>query len=97
VFDSNFSSLVGIPGLCDKLHTNIDRGLTPTDFEARAAQFGSNYKAPPKMTPYWRLFIGALDDFMLRFLLVCAVIELSIEVGFADHEERNTGKYTRRD
>lgn len=45
------------------------------------------------MTPYWRLFLGALDDFMLRFLLVCAVIELSIEVGFADHEERNTGKY----
>ncbi len=40
------------------------------------------------MTPYWRLFLGALDDFMLRFLLVCAVIELSIEVGFADEHER---------
>jgi len=85
-----------MPGLCEKLHTSIDKGLTPTDFEARAAHFGSNYKAPPKMTPYWRLFLGALDDFMLRFLLVCAVIELSIEVGFADHEERNTGKYIAR-
>jgi magnesium-transporting ATPase (P-type) len=42
------------------------------------------------MTPYWRLFLGALEDFMLRFLLICAVVELSIEVGFADHEERRT-------
>lgn len=85
--------ILGIAGLCEKLNTSIDRGLTPTDFEARAAHFGSNYKAPPRMTPYWKLFLGALDDFMLRFLLVCAVIELSIEVGFADAHERNTGKY----
>ena len=45
------------------------------------------------MTPYYKLFLGALDDFMLRFLLVCAVVELSIEVGFADSHERNTGKW----
>ena len=45
------------------------------------------------MTPYWRLFLGALDDFMLKFLMACACIELSIEVGFAEPEERKTGKY----
>lgn len=85
-------SNLGVNGLLEKLHTNIDKGLTPTDFNQRQAQFGSNFKAAPKMTPYYRLFLGALDDFMLKFLLVCAVIELSIEVGFAEHDERKTGK-----
>jgi magnesium-transporting ATPase (P-type) len=86
--------IVGCAGLCEKLHVTVDRGLTPTDFEERANLFGSNYKAPPKITPYWRLFLGALEDFMLRFLLVCAVVELSIEVGFADSHERRTGKFS---
>ncbi len=45
------------------------------------------------MTPYWRLFLNAMEDFMLRFLLVCAVVELGIEVGFAEHDERQTGKF----
>jgi magnesium-transporting ATPase (P-type) len=31
-----------------------------------------------------------LDDFMLRLLLVCAVVEIAVEVGFADAEERRT-------
>lgn len=85
-------NLGGIHGLAEKLCTDANRGLVPTDFELRGQVFGSNFKAPPKMTPYWRLFLGALDDFMLKFLLVCAAIELSIEVGFAEHDERNTGK-----
>jgi magnesium-transporting ATPase (P-type) len=80
-------------GLQDKLKTNLERGLTPTDFEERENHFGSNFKAPPKRTPYWRLFLGALDDFMLKFLLVCASVEMAIEVGFAEHDERQTGMY----
>lgn len=76
-----------------KLKSSMDRGLDPTDFVKREEQFGSNFKAPPKMTPYWRLFMNALEDFMLRFLLVCACVQLSIEVGFAEPEKRNMGKY----
>jgi hypothetical protein len=45
------------------------------------------------MTPYWRLFLNALEDFMLRFLLVCACVQLAIEVGFSDPEKRKTGKF----
>lgn len=86
-------NLGGLQGLLDKLHTSIDKGLTPHDFDQRQAAFGTNFKAPPKINPYWRLFLGALDDFMLKFLMVCAVIELAIEVGFADDHERQTGKY----
>jgi hypothetical protein len=47
------------------------------------------------MTPYWRLFINALDDFMLKFLSVCAVVQLVIEVSFADASHRSTCKYSK--
>ena len=79
-------------GICEKTRSNIDQGLTPVDFPQREQWFGSNAKNPPKLTPFFKLFLGALDDFMLKFLLVCAVIDLSIEVGFAEGSERNTGK-----
>ena len=62
------------------------------DFTKREEQYGSNFKAPPKMTPYWRLFLNALEDFMLRFLLVCACVQLAIEVGFAEPDKRSMGK-----
>ena len=47
------------------------------------------------MTPYWRLFINALDDFMLKFLSVCAVVQLVIEVSFADASHRSTCKCSK--
>lgn len=72
-----------------KLKTSMDRGLTPTDFEARAEAFGTNYKAAPKLTPYWKLLLNAMDDFMLKFLLVCAVIQISIEMAFSPADKRN--------
>lgn len=77
------------------MKTNIDHGLSPTDFAERERVFGSNQKAPLVMTPYWKLFLGALEDFMLRFLLVCAVIDLAVEVGFAKEDERSTCKHIK--
>jgi magnesium-transporting ATPase (P-type) len=35
------------------------------------------------------LFFGALEDFMLRLLLVCACISISIDLGFAEAHERS--------
>jgi len=60
------------------------------DFDLRDKVFGSNYKAPPKMTPYWRLFLNAMDDFMLKFLLVCAAVQMTIEMAFAEASDRKT-------
>jgi hypothetical protein len=34
-------------------------------------------------TPFYKLFLGALDDFMLKLLLVCAIISISFDMGFA--------------
>jgi hypothetical protein len=59
--------------------------------------FGTNQKDMPPRTPYCDFFIKAIDDFMLKLLLVCATINIGFEVGFAhDNNERKTGKYLPR-
>jgi magnesium-transporting ATPase (P-type) len=60
------------------------------DLEKREEHFGSNRKKPNTVTPFFKLFFGALDDFMLKLLLVCAVVDLAIETGFATPQDRNT-------
>jgi len=47
-------TLLGAHGVAEKIRSNIEKGLTPNDFEERDKHFGSNYKAPRKMTPYWK-------------------------------------------
>ncbi len=74
------------------LKTNFNSGLTPVDFMERELQFGDNKKPPMIKVSFFNLFFGALDDFMLKLLLVCACISISIDVGFAAPENRNTGK-----
>ena len=54
-------------------------------------------KDMPPRTPYCTFFIKAIDDFMLKLLLVCACVDIGFEVGFAhDDAERKTGKYLPR-
>jgi magnesium-transporting ATPase (P-type) len=74
------------------MHTNLQSGLIPTDFEEREAHFSSNYKEPQKRTPFCTLFMGALEDFMLRLLLVCACVSIIFDMSFADNQQRKTGK-----
>ena len=80
---------LGLSGLQDDLKTNFETGLTPIDFSDREMHFGSNYKPPPQRTPFIKLFLGAINDFMLKLLLVCACISISIDVGFADPSDRS--------
>jgi magnesium-transporting ATPase (P-type) len=84
--------IIGVASIMEMLKTNIDQGLTPTDFDARSQAFSNNFKAPPKITPYWKLFLGAMEDFMLRFLIVCASVDIIIECATADKEHLQTGK-----
>jgi hypothetical protein len=78
--------------LADKLKSSLETGLIPVDFAEREDHFGSNYKEPAARTPFCKLFFGALDDFMLKLLLVCAVISISFDMGFAGPGELSTGK-----
>ena len=86
--------MIGLEGLASKLRTNIETGLSSNDLDIRVKQFGSNMKEMPPRTPFCTFFIKALDDFMLKMLLVCACVNIGFEVGFAhDASERKTGKY----
>jgi hypothetical protein len=88
-----FAHSIGLATLTDKLKTNLEQGLTPVDLDKRIDHFGTNRKEPPERTPYWEFFKKALDDFMLKLLLVCACINIGFEVGFAhDASERSKGK-----
>ena len=70
----------------------METGLLVTDLEKRVSHFGTNRKEAPERTPYMVFFIKAIDDFMLKLLLVCACVDIGFELGFSHAEERSTGK-----
>ena len=88
-----FFLFTGIGGLSEKLKVNLDMGLSSTDLDIREKHFGTNKKEMPPRTPFWTFFIKALDDFMLKMLLVCACINIGFEVGFAKPKDRSHGKF----
>ena len=79
----------GSDALYEALDVNVERGINSSSFEIRRELFGSNYKEPQERTPFLELLLGALDDFMLKLLIVCAIVIIPVEVGFAkDADER---------
>jgi magnesium-transporting ATPase (P-type) len=77
------------------LKVNPETGLKlddKEDYDKRDEQFGSNYKPPPKTTHFCRFFLAAMDDFMLKILLVCAFLSIAIDMSLADADHRNMGK-----
>lgn len=50
--------------------------------------FGTNYKEGPVRTPFCQLLIAALDDFMLKILIVCAIFSIVVDMSFATDETR---------
>lgn len=45
---------------------------------ARKACFGTNQKDPKKPPSFFSLFIEALDDFVLKILMVAAVVSIGL-------------------
>ena len=78
----------GVKGLSNKLKTDIHHGLKGDDFDARDEMYGSNRKEPPKRTGLCKLFLMALDDLMLKILLVSSVISIIVSMIFAEDDER---------
>lgn len=81
-------NLQGMDSLCEALDVNINAGISTRDLQIREDVFGTNYKAPPERTPFCELLLGALDDFMLKILIVCAIFSIVVEMIFATPENR---------
>jgi Cation transporter/ATPase, N-terminus len=84
--------ILGFEGMCNKLRVDSKVGLTGNDFAERTEKFGNNYREEPVAKTWISLFIGALDDQMLKLLIVCAIFSITFDMILADHEERQTGK-----
>jgi len=82
------NELKGIGGLLEALDVTLDKGITKASIAQRTEVFGTNHKDPPGRTPFLTLLLKALNDFMLKLLLVCACISIAVDMGFADEHER---------
>ena len=83
---------LGVETICKKLGVDIKTGLLGDDFEKRTEQFGNNFRAPLKAKSWCSLFFGALDDFMLKVLIVAAIFSITFDMILADPHDRSHGK-----
>lgn len=41
--------------------------------------FDTHHKDPPTRTPFYELLLGALDDIMLKILMICAIVSMTVD------------------
>lgn len=66
-------TLGGPSKLLEGLDTSLASGISAATLDARAVAFGTHKREPPERTPFCTLLLEALDDFMLKILIGCAV------------------------
>lgn len=82
------TELGGPEGLAEKLFTDTRKGIVPSDLDERDRVYGSNAKDPYKITPFCKLVLIALDDLMLKVLIVAAIFSIVVSMIFEeDHRE----------
>jgi magnesium-transporting ATPase (P-type) len=76
--------------LVDALASHPRNGISSAeeDLAARRRAFGTNEKAVKEPQSFFSLLIEALDDFILKILLVAACLSIALEVGMASNEDR---------
>ena len=73
-----------MPAILEALNVDPKKGIYVNSLTAREARFGTHYKPPPTRTSFFALLLGALDDFMLKILLVCAALSMLVD-GLFNH------------
>ena len=80
-------TLGGMENILNGLQTTVQNGVCEHTLEDRTMQFGTHYKEPPERTGFCQMLKDALDDFMLKILIGCAVFQLVIEMSTAKAED----------
>ena len=78
------TSELGFERICEKLQVDLKIGLTGSDFTQRKQRFGDNFRPDPVAKKWITLFFEALEDFMLRALIVCAIFSIVFEMILAE-------------
>ena len=71
---------------------DVNVGIGGDSFPDRTEFFGNNYREPLKAKSFCKIFFEALDDFMLKVLIVAATGSLIFEYIGADPEDYGHGK-----
>jgi magnesium-transporting ATPase (P-type) len=79
----------GASGIIEKLKSHEKNGITPELNEQRKLAFGSNWKDPIVAESCCSMFKGALDDFMLKLLTICAIVSITVDMSMAEPHERS--------
>lgn len=58
--------------------------------QKRIKAFGTNRKYEPPLSSFCELFKEALDDFILKILIVASILSIAVEVAMADSSKRAT-------
>lgn len=78
--------------LLTALATDPKNGISsaPESIRCRKEVFGSNEKEPKQPPSLLSLFCEALDDFILKILMLSACVSIGLEVGLADPADRKS-------
>jgi len=69
------------------LKTSVEMGISSNSLQGRNRVFGTHKKEPPERTGFCTMLLEALDDFMLKILIGCAIFQLIIEMSTAEPED----------
>jgi hypothetical protein len=87
-----FFIFVGGDALPALLKVDVTKGLTPADLPDRTAYFGDNMRPPIKAKAFCLILKEALDDFMLKVLIICAIFSITFDMILASEHDRGHGK-----
>jgi magnesium-transporting ATPase (P-type) len=73
------NELRGIDSLLQSLKTSHEHGILQDSMADRVRCYDSNMKEPPTRTPFYMLLYAALDDIMLKILMVCAIVSMVVD------------------
>lgn len=78
--------------MAERLKVDLSKGLTGSDYPERTETFGNNVQEKPEVESFWAKFYDALQDFMLKVLIVAGCFSIIVDMIVSDEEERKTGK-----
>ena len=82
-----FEKLGGVNGLLAKLSTNAKAGIK--SLEGREEVYGSNKVFVEPVPPFCAYVWEALEDMMVRILIVCAIVEIVLGIFLSDDPSKD--------
>jgi hypothetical protein len=87
-----YNLFLGLDGIVKKLNSDKDKGISPELNLQRDTAFGNNKRDPMEADTCCSMFKSALDDDMLKLLMVCALVSITIDMSTAKGHDLYHGK-----